>query len=346
VDSSFEQSRTFDGKRPAGAFTGTILANGSLLWLIPISIFAIEAAIALINPLAGVYGYAMAALLLFGVIGSGDVDMPQTRRNLVYGLLALVIIRMFAAIFWLTPLVRPIQMAVITAASAVAISMAARAAQLRPAPAREVSSGAALALQLTALGVGLLMATIYIMLSQRGFLPQLTPIPAFDDATGRVYASLMLAALFCHGMFEELLFRRVLFLAFEPYVGIGAAALSACVFGVLFVGHLAPGIMIFGFVMSLLFALLAKLSGMTLGVAVAHGVLNVMIALLGPHLTLPQGLMLAYAAFALTAAASLIALWLVSRHARQVQLELSAELERMRRERDEKRLLLTAGRVQ
>jgi hypothetical protein len=145
-------------------------------------------------------------------------------------------------------------------------------------------------------------------------------------------------------MIEELLFRRVLLLSLEPYVGFGAAVLSASLYSVLFVGHLAPGALIFSFVLSLVFALLTKLSGMTLGVAVAHGVLNVTITLLGPRLTLAEALPLAYGAFALTALSALAALWLVARHARRVQRELTVALARARQERAEKRLLLSAGR--
>ncbi len=346
MDSRIERTGTpRGGRRPSVASANLASAHNYLLWLIPIAVLAIEGMISRLSALAGVYAYALAVLVLFGMLCFRDDDIPQARRNLIYALLALVIVRMFGAIFVLTPLVQPVQMAVITAASAVAIFMAVRAADVQPAPMREISSGAELFLQVAALGAAFLMAALYMLLSQRGFLPKPVALPDFSDTSGRIYASLVLGALFCFGILEELLFRRLLLLSFEPYVGIGASLLVAAIYSALFTGHLAPALIIFGFVLSLLFAAMVKLSGLTLGAAVAHGVLNVLIALLGPQFAPSHALNLAFGAFALTAMATLAALWLVMRRARQVQHDLAAAQERLLQAPDAKQLLLPKRRT-
>jgi uncharacterized protein len=110
------------------------------------------------------------------------------------------------------------------------------------------------------------------------------PAPSLPEPSWRLMALPALIVLTASGLPHEILFRGVLQTAAQARLGRGGLLYASALIAVLQIGwHSAPAV-VFGFVISLVFAWLVASTRSLLGVVLAHGLANVGLLLIAPIL--------------------------------------------------------------
>jgi membrane protease YdiL (CAAX protease family) len=257
-----------------------LFSNRAWLWLLPAVVLVTETLIAAVNPTAGITLYCASVVLM--LIALSRESLSPRGQALAFAMMAGALIRIMTVALQLSPALAPLRrehMMLVAALGALAVvAMAARHVPSTQSTFDKMSAMSQL-LQIAALLFGLTFGTLLFALQRAGLVSSIELAPL---SGGRAELIIAVIAVAVFAFSEELLFRRVLQPAFDPYLHIGATLLAACVQATLLTGYLSPVIFFFALFTGITFGLLARASGSTTGVALGHSLGSLTVAFLGP----------------------------------------------------------------
>lgn len=268
------------GPAPLNAQLTRLFSNRAWLWLLPAVVLVTETLIAAVNPTVGVTLYCVSVVLM--LVALSRESLSPRGQALAFAIMAGALIRVMTVALQLTPAIAPLRrehMMLIAALGALAV--VAMAARHVPATVSVIdrASTASQLVQIAALLFGLTFGTILLALHRAGLVTSINLVP-LSGTLPQLVIALFAVALF--GFCEELLLRRVLQPAIEPYLNVGGTLLVACVQATLLTGYLSPVMISFALFTGITFGLLARASGSTTGAALGHGLGSLTVAFLGP----------------------------------------------------------------
>lgn len=254
-----------------------------LPWAYLACLVAAEILIALAYPLVGL---ACHALLLIGLTLDAALAGSADERKLALSLTLAPLTRLLSLSLPLAqlPLIAwyPIISALVLTAAVIVIRQA-RISRLQLG-----LSARNLPLQLLLIGGGLGLGALEYTLLQ--------PKPLTADLSWDAIWLPALILMVCTGFGEELIFRGVLQAAATPILGRAAIIYVALLFAAMHIGYLSPANIAVLFAVGLLFGQIVRWGGSIIGVSLAHGLTNVTLLLIMPHLAKQPSSMLTSAA--------------------------------------------------
>jgi uncharacterized protein len=142
-------------------------------------------------------------------------------------------------------------------------------------------SGHALALELRSLPVQMAVGLTGLIVGVLGYLI-LRPPPVATSLTWAEAWQPVLILLVCTGLLEELIFRGLLLRAGRDSLGSWGLWYTSVLFATMQIGYRSPAHFAFAFVMGAVWAWVVQRTGSLLGVALAHGLTNVVAFLVMP----------------------------------------------------------------
>lgn len=257
------------GKVAAGA--GWARRPGLAIWLYLGVVSAAEVVTALVNPIAGILFHSVLLALL--VTHAAVEDDPDIRRLLLPLTLA-PLTRILSLAMPLTLLPQIWWYPVIYLPLAVGTLVVMRQTGLTW---RDVGFNVRNPLwQVLIVPIGAVLGLAEYLI--------LRPAPLQDQLTAGSVAFASLVFIATTGLVEEWVFRGVLQKVMKDRFGWRGLVYSSLLFTVLHLGFLSVLDIVFVFAAAMLFAWLVNRTGSFLGVALAHGLINVVLYMIGPLL--------------------------------------------------------------
>jgi membrane protease YdiL (CAAX protease family) len=218
-------------------------------------------------------GLTLHALLLVGLVMHGALAREVQWRNLALALTLAPLIRLLSLSL---PLTRLPQIAWYPIVSVPLLLAAWVVIRQIGAARRELGLTLGnLPLQLVLTGAGLALGAVEYMILQ--------PQTLFATFSWGAFLLASLILLVATGFTEELLFRGLLQTVAQPVLGRQAIVYVSLLFAVLHVGYLSLVDVLFVFAVGWAFGFVVRMGGSILGVTLAHGLTNIMLFLVMPH---------------------------------------------------------------
>jgi membrane protease YdiL (CAAX protease family) len=276
------------GEPMARAFRSFHRASHLLILFYLVFITAAEAIITFGSPTIGL---TVHALLIFGLTIHGGVGRNEAGRRLALGLVLLPLMRVLSLALPLEKLPQWAWIPVIAAPLLISVVLLVRQLHLGR----------------HALGLSSRMPLIQFMLMGGGlgigFAEYLLLQPTQFAATfaWNTVALATLVVLLSVGFLEEVIFRGLLQTLSLPVLGRWALVYGALLYAAMYIGFRSWPVLTFVFVLALVFACLVRWSGSAIGVAMAHGLANIMVFMVMPwaqQQTSPQIILVVHAPIA------------------------------------------------
>ncbi|HWQ14136.1 MAG TPA: CPBP family glutamic-type intramembrane protease [Roseiflexaceae bacterium] len=241
-----------------------------VLWGYLLLITLAEVLTAAISPHVGL---TLHALLLVGLVLHGALAREVPWRNMVLALTLAPLIRLLSLSLPLTRLPQIAWYPIVSAPLLLAAWVVIR--QIGVARRELGLTLGNLPLQLVLTGAGLALGAVEYAILQ--------PKALFATFSWGAFLVAALILLVATGFTEELLFRGLLQTVARPALGRQAIVYVSLLFAVLHVGYLSLVDVVFVFAVGWAFGFIVRMGGSILGVTLAHGLTNIMLFLVMPH---------------------------------------------------------------